>query len=324
MPHISILIPVYNVETYLRECLDSVCGQTLKNLEIICINDGSTDNSLKILRDYATKDRRISIINKKNTGYGDSMNQGIKRATGEYIGIVEPDDWIEKDAFEKLYTVAKQFSADIVKANYYKFTSKSSVKTSENTPENSNILISAKTHPEVFQFAPAVWSAIYRRKFLTQNEIIFLPTPGASYQDLGFSFKVWATAKNIVLIPDAFLHYRLDNSSSSVNNPNKVNCVVEEYVEIESYLVERGIFEDFGARMEAAKFRNYHWNFQRLPSPSAKNFYQTWRQEMLDADEDHLLHRTDFSTLNWLALRTMLRHPRLAYRVLRLRALLTR
>ena len=94
---VSILVPVYNTERFLAECLDSLVGQTLKEIEIICINDGSTDGSLGILQRYAKDDKRIRILNKKNTGYGDSMNVGLSEATGEYIGIVEPDDFVEFD-----------------------------------------------------------------------------------------------------------------------------------------------------------------------------------------------------------------------------------
>lgn len=118
---VSILVPIYNVERYLEKCLNSLISQTLKNIEIICINDGSTDNSLAIIKKYAQKDSRIVIINKKNTGYGDSMNQGLKRAKGEYIGIVESDDFVDKKMFEVLYNMALQYKADIVKSSFYQY-----------------------------------------------------------------------------------------------------------------------------------------------------------------------------------------------------------
>ena len=112
---VSVLVPIYNVEEFLPECLDSLVNQTLKDIEFICINDGSKDDSLKILKEYAKKDKRILIINKKNSGYGDSMNKGLEKAKGEYIGIVESDDFIDLDAFEKLYNIAKKNDADVVK-----------------------------------------------------------------------------------------------------------------------------------------------------------------------------------------------------------------
>ena len=106
MPKVSIIVPTYNVENYLRECMDSIVGQTLKDIEIICINDGSTDGSLEILKNYAAKDPRIIIVDKKNEGYGVGMNIGLERASGEYIGIVEPDDFVPDNMYEDLYNLS--------------------------------------------------------------------------------------------------------------------------------------------------------------------------------------------------------------------------
>ena len=102
MAKVSILIPCYNVEKYIRQCLDSVVNQTLKDIEIICINDGSTDSTLDILRKYENRDNRIKVISKHNSGYGASMNIGLETAKGEYVGIVESDDFVEPNMFEKL------------------------------------------------------------------------------------------------------------------------------------------------------------------------------------------------------------------------------
>ncbi len=321
-PKISILVPIYNVEAYLPQCLRSLVDQTLSDIEIICINDGSTDISLQIAQDFADNDLRIKIIDKKNTGYGDSMNLALAEAKGKYIGILEPDDWIEETAFEELYNAAEQHQADVVKANYFKVKNNHDiVKVEEITTEE---VIHPREHREIFQFMPAIWSAIYRRDFLEHNKINFLPTPGASYQDLSFSFKVWTLAETVVLLPKAFVHYRIDNANSSINNPAKLNCVVDEYAEIETFLCERGIFADFGETMNAAKFRNYHWNFQRLDGKLAKQFYQTWREDLLSASDEGLFNREQFSQKDWLALRTILKHPRIAYRILRLRRTLKR
>jgi len=118
-PRVSIIIPVFNVENYLKECLDSVVNQTLKDIEIICVNDGSTDGSLSILEEYKEKDERIKVISKLNGGYGHTMNVGMDAATGEYIGIVEPDDYIEPDMYEILYIEAVENDVDFIKADFY-------------------------------------------------------------------------------------------------------------------------------------------------------------------------------------------------------------
>ncbi|MBQ2406037.1 MAG: glycosyltransferase, partial [Lachnospiraceae bacterium] len=128
---VSIIVPVCNVERYLSECLDSVIHQTLDDIEIICVNDGSTDNSLKILREYEKKDARIKVVTKDNSGYGNTMNVGIDAAKGKYIGIVESDDYVEKNMFERLYETAELYQSEIVKSDHYIFSTKDGYKKSE-------------------------------------------------------------------------------------------------------------------------------------------------------------------------------------------------
>ena len=193
---VSVLVPIYNVEDYLPECLDSLVNQTLKEIEIICINDGSTDSSPEIIKSYMKKDKRVKIIDKKNSGYGDSMNQGLKKATGEYVGIVESDDFIELDGFEKLYGIAKKNDVEVVKSNFYEYFTekhKDGGKSDMFLPNEVNKVIDPREHRHVFYEQPSIWSAIYRNDFLKKNDIAFLPSPGASYQDAGFNFKVWAS-----------------------------------------------------------------------------------------------------------------------------------
>jgi len=121
IPNVSIIVPIYNVEPYLHRCLDSLVNQTLKDIEIICINDCSPDNSLDILKEYAEKDERINIINfEKNQGVSVARNTGIEIAKGEYIGFVDSDDYVDLDFYEKLYKKARETDADMVKASLKK------------------------------------------------------------------------------------------------------------------------------------------------------------------------------------------------------------
>lgn len=115
-PKLSVIMPVCNVESYLAECLDSALSQSFHEIEIICINDGSTDRSLQILREYEKKDPRVKVIDKANAGYGAAMNDGLDAATGEYVGILESDDYACEHAWEKLYTLAKEHDLDMSKA----------------------------------------------------------------------------------------------------------------------------------------------------------------------------------------------------------------
>lgn len=312
---ISILIPIYNVEKYLAQCLDSVCKQTLKDIEIICINDGSTDGSLDIIKQYQAKDKRIKLINKKNTGYGDSMNQGLKTVRGKYIGIVEPDDWIERNALQDLFDLAESTAAEVIKCNFYLEKDGTSTKTKNITPQDA-LAIANEVYEHLFALPPAIWAALYRREFITKNHIEFLPTSGAAFQDLGFNFKTLALAQHIVLTTEAYLHYRMDNSDSSSNNPEKVKCVVAEYASIEAFLKQHHLFAKFGHYMAAAKFRNYYWNWQRLSGDTANDFYQTMQTELHQAENNGLLHRRDFNLRHWLALNLILHRPNIANKLL--------
>ena len=191
MPKITVIIPIYNVEKYLQQCLESVVTQTLQDIEIICVNDGSTDESLNILKTYAEKDNRIKVIDKPNSGYGASMNLGLSLATGEYIGIIEPDDFVKSEMFFDLYEIARENDADVVKSDYYEFFTKKQQtrKSGKISRSLTNRVVNAKDEPKILKIIPSIWSAIYKRSFLQKNNIKFLETPGASYQDTSFAFK---------------------------------------------------------------------------------------------------------------------------------------
>lgn len=308
---VSILVPIYNATEYLRQALTSLVDQTLPELEIICINDGSTDDSSVIIQEFAQQDSRIVVIDKPNTGYGDSMNQGIKRARGEYIGILEPDDYLDVHAFERLYQLANWHRADIVKANYYLLKGETSRKNSVISPKDTGKVLNPRRDQFLFQLPPAIWSAIYRREFLIENSIEFLPTPGASYQDLGFNIKALALAQRVVLTADAFLYYRVDNAASSSNSTGKIQCAPGEYTSIEEFLQQHQLMSELGPAIMSAKFGNYLWNLRRLPAPAAREFYQTMLTEFRSASAAGLLQKSAFRPKYWHLLQLMLHHPKL-------------
>lgn len=236
---ISILVPIYNVSAYLDECLSSIKEQTLQDIEIICINDGSTDDSLDIIKKYADGDDRFVIIDKKNSGYGDSMNQGLKKATGEFIGIVESDDFVKKEMFEDLYNLADKNDVQVAKSNalWYWTSTNKAVKTNLVDEKNIGKVLKPRNERGIFYKIPSIWAAIYRRNFIEKNDIAFSPTPGASYQDTGFSYKVWSMADRVIFTDKAYLYYRQDNMSSSMNNiATKAPILFGEFESIEKYL----------------------------------------------------------------------------------------
>lgn len=284
---LSIIVPVFNMEKYLEKCLSSIASQNYLNMEIICVNDGSTDSSLKILKKFAAVDNRFVIIDKKNTGYGNTLNIGIQKALGEYIGIVESDDFIVSDIFIKLISIAKKLDIDVLKGNYnfYYENEKAQFKYNEilkGCPYDE--IINSMKYENLFEISPSVWSAIYKKDFLINNNIKFLETPGASYQDISFTFKVFLYAKRVYLLKDAIINYRFDNADSSVYNPEKIFCVCNEFEEIESHLENEcaELREKIFGIVKHMKFRTYLWNYNRLASPYQYAFLLKFSSEFQD------------------------------------------
>lgn len=208
MTDISIIVPIYNVEKYLRQCLDSLVNQTLKNIEIICINDGSSDNSEIVLNEYAEKDSRIKIINQKNTGAAAARNAGIYIAIGEYIGFCDPDDYIDLDYYENLYIAAKCNNADIAKG-----LGKTVFLNGEISSLGSDL---DSIQLNRANFNTAFTTAIYKREFLNQNKIDF-PNKLVVGEDCVFLAKAVLMANKIELVKDKsyYFYIRRDNSLDS-------------------------------------------------------------------------------------------------------------
>jgi glycosyltransferase involved in cell wall biosynthesis len=224
---VSIVVPVYNVEDYLRQCLDSIINQTLKKLEIICVNDGSTDNSLRILEEYAKKDQRIKIINKKNAGLGSARNIGMANATGEYTGFVDSDDWVDLSMFEKLYKRAKSPKSDMVMCPIYiyddiKHGSEYDLSYFNLDCFNDDFNDSfdySKTKKFFFKICVTAVNKIYRTKFLKDIDVKF--PEGLIFEDNPFFYKTFLNAKKVSLIRDFLYFYRANRSDSIISKADQ-------------------------------------------------------------------------------------------------------
>ncbi len=315
MEKVSILVPIYNVEKYLRQCLDSLVHQTLQDIEIICINDGSTDSSLEIVKEFAAKDSRIRVIDKENSGYGASMNMGLSMAAGEYIGIVESDDFASPQMFETLYQSAKEKDAEVVKSNFYFHTKLDGdvlCKNLSSCPYET--LYSPSSHQEIWNCIPTIWAAIYKRDFLEKNNIVFLETPGASYQDQSFNLKVLSVVERMYLLRDAFLHYRFDNENSSIRSVGKVFCICDEYKEVWSYLSQQeGIGDKVKYYVPMIQFTTYRGNYYRIADKYKKAFFREAQKEFLELEKNGLLKRQYWTDDEWLELQKFL-HPDALYK----------
>lgn len=228
-PDVSIILPIFNVERYLEQCLNSICNQTLSNIEIICVNDGSTDSSGEIIDAFASKDSRIVPIHKKNEGYGKGVNAGLDMATGQYVGIVEPDDFVDLSMFEKLLNRAENCNyPDIVKSAYWRIceadTPQESILPSNyfHCVANSQTTFKLKDDAEFLFHHPSIWSAIYRSDFLTEHSIRMFEIPGAGWADNPWLIETLAQASSISYVDECLYYYREFNlgSSSIVKDPS--------------------------------------------------------------------------------------------------------
>ena len=203
-PRISVIIPVYNTEPYLHTCLDSICNQTLRDIEIICINDCSPDKSLKILQEYALKDNRIKIIDfDENKGAATARNEGIKIAKGEYISFVDSDDYIDTEFLSKLYALSDNNNTEIIKGGDLQVILNNNIE----VWKQNNLIKSNKFH-----FWAQFTTAIYNNNFLIRNNIKFLDKLNIC-EDIGFVLQAITAATNIKIEDSAIYYYRKRKNS---------------------------------------------------------------------------------------------------------------
>ncbi len=314
-PTVSLLVPIYNVERYLEQCLESARTQTFGDIEVICIDDGSTDGSAAIVDRFCAADGRFRAIHKPNSGYGASMNQGLAAARGEYVAILESDDFLDPEALEALVEAARRFDAEVVKANFLLHWSEPAPRDKLFelvTPAMAGRAVNPQEEREIFYLKPSIWSALYRRDFLERNDVRFLETPGASYQDAGFNFKVWCSATRVAYLHEAYLHYRQDNEASSVNSPGKVYCVCDEYREMERYLAERPEQEaQLSTVLVKMRYDSYMWNYERLAPELRLGFLERMAEEFR-ADQAHgLVDYGLFEPWKVIDLKTIMASPAL-------------
>lgn len=314
MDKVSVILPIYNVSCYLRECLDSIINQTLRELEIICVDDGSTDDSLHILQEYAKKDSRIVILTGPNGGYGKAMNRGLDRATAEYVGIVEPDDYVAQDMFESLYKIASVNALDFVKSDFYRFSRTESgeenlqyVAIDRAARKRYGQLLNPSEEPDCIRFTLNTWTGIYRRDFLETWHIRHNETPGASFQDNGFFFQTFIYAKRAMIVDHAYYRNRRDNPNSSVKSKAKVYCMNIEYDFIRDILMrDPAIWNRFKYMYWWKKYFNYMFTLDRIDDCFKEEYKQRMRREFRRAMQKGELCRSVFTELEWQKIKNLI------------------
>lgn len=244
MTKLSIIVPVYNVEKYLPKCLESLIKQTLKDIEIICVNDGSMDNSLAILKEFASKDSRIRIIDNQHQGVAKTRNTGIEQSTGEYIGFVDSDDYIDIDFFEKLYNSATKSNSDIAIASILKHKNFFNIYNAKYTKEETAITIQDKIKlcEDKKHFFFYAWNKIYHSGFIKENNIKF--SEGQIYEDVMFAIKALYYSNKIISVYGTKYHYiEHENSLTKYKDKTgeKEHDLIKAYSELQEFCNSKNI-----------------------------------------------------------------------------------
>jgi glycosyltransferase involved in cell wall biosynthesis len=266
----SVIVPVYNVEAYVGDCLASLLAQDVDGLEVVVVNDGSTDSSREVVGAIAAADHRVRIIDKPNSGYGASLNRGLAEARGTYVGILESDDEMVDGALPLLLQTADAMGADVVKGDYILWWPTDETRTRqahEVTADLCGALVDTRTDMRAYSIRSTIWSALYRREHLERHAIRFLETPGASYQDTSFNFKAFATSGRTAFVEAPIVRYRQDNAASSIHSKGKADAVGVEFDEIDRWLDDNAHMVGHDALVRQSlveRYNAYLWNLDRL------------------------------------------------------------
>lgn len=251
-PKVSVIIPVYNTERYLSECLDSVVNQTLKDIEIICVDDGSTDGSLAILREYESKDHRIKILTQEKSNAGEARNFGLSQAKGMYLSFLDADDFFELTMLEHMYACAQNRNADIVVCEMKQFFDASG----EYVCVDWHIRKDLLPTKSVFSFRDIqrnafrcivsyAWDKLIKRDLVIENVLHFQSQP--VYNDAVFIYKAMISAGSITVLDECLVYYRKRSSKDAVTNSRyeHIDCVYSVLRELKDHLIKIGLYERY-------------------------------------------------------------------------------
>lgn len=298
-PFFSIIIPVYNVGQYLEQCLESLVNQSFKNIQIICINDGSTDNSSDILNAYSYMDSRIRVLNQSNRGYGFSINRGMQYVEADYVSIIEPDDYLNLDTYDSFYSEILAFpQADIIKYAYWNFHEDISGKKTE--PSNSSFFtlpekpFKISKYPQLLLYHPSIWSCIYKTSFLKENNLSFIEAPGAGWTDNPFFIASMCLAQNIIWKNKKYYYYRQGHSTAS---SNLIDCKIPVLRLIDIFdFIEKNKITDFGILLCIYKRVFHYINIVRDHKNYISAEIEPLIQKVLSHIDSNIVYTELFST----------------------------
>ena len=309
---VSVIVPIYNVEKYLDQCLSSIEAQTHRNLEVLCINDGSTDGSRDIICAHAEKDSRVRLIDKKNGGYGEGCNMGLGLAKGEWVSIIEPDDWIEPGMYGDMLSFAAGFdeTIDVIKTPWTDICNWNDPKKQRAYPSTMVHHLKTSARPftigeqtALIEMHPSIWSAIYRRDFLNEKNIRFIPFPGAGWADNPFLIETMCQAKAIVYLDKPYYNYRCDLPGSTKNHKtaDAVTRPFDRWIDMMGVLNRLGVTDE--RILKAHYLRGFNYTFgaisddgwdNQLVKEGALRVFSMMRPELVAGIDDLAPHRKKF------------------------------
>lgn len=239
MPKISVIVPVYNVEKYLSNCLDSIINQTFTDIEIICVNDGSKDSSRRILEKYKKKDSRIKIVDKKNGGLSSARNAGMRVATGEFYSFIDGDDWVDITMLEKLYDNITKLNTDIVICGVHQYdeTNKKLVDDDKyfnlgyfDKSFDNRAFYYEEVKPFIMDVCVMAWNKLYRKSFIDECNAWY--PDGLIFEDGPFFFSIFFKTKRVSLVRDLLYYYRINRKGSIIKKGGKQFLDIIDVVEL--------------------------------------------------------------------------------------------
>lgn len=309
---VSVILPVYNAEKYLRECLDSLACQTLHEAEFICIDDGSTDNSRNILAEYAMRDSRFRLVVQENSGAGAARNAGIDLAKGEYLSFLDADDFFEPEMLEYAYTSAKRGDADVVVFGCDLYNDKNgkwlrcpwSIK--RRWLPDTNPFSPKDIAPHIFNFSNGwAWDKLFRKEFVEQTGLRFMQQ--RTTNDMFFVFASYARARSIMVLEPVFAHHRMNLAGSLTNTRSRSwDCFVNALLKLRKELETNGVFERFEKSFCNFALELCCWNINSLAPEARDELIAQLRYGLAEQlglcghDSNYFYYQTEYARMKYI------------------------
>lgn len=287
MVRVSIILTVFNTSRYLEQCLDSIVSQTFKDIEIICVDDGSTDESLKILKKYRDDDSRITLISQKNSGAGAARNQGLSIARGEYLSFLDSDDFFEPNMIEKAYGCCKDNNSDFCafRSDTYTESNDSFVKTPwtirKNLLPNKKIFSIKDVKKDVFKlFVGWAWDKLYSSEFIKENKIYFQEIRTSN--DMFFVFSALVKAEKISVINDVLAHHRRGEGTLATTRELSWQCFHSALIKLKEQIHEWDVFDDVEKDFVNYCLHASLWNINSLSDEAKESLFYKLKDEWFE------------------------------------------